>query len=68
MELKRFLYIWPTGLYYKTLRIRNLHKMDTFCIKLVSFYMKVAFTGLDKQNSLLQNLYITNPYSFIVQA
>ncbi len=34
-----------TGLYHKTLRIRNLWKMDRFFSKLVSF-------GLDKHTSL----------------
>jgi hypothetical protein len=50
------------GLYYKTLRIRNLRNVDTFCGKLV------YFTGSDKHTNLLRNPYITYPWGFMVYA
>ncbi len=49
--------IGPRGLYYKTLRIRNLWEMDRF-------YSKLLSSSLDKHISLLRSQYITNPYCF----
>jgi hypothetical protein len=46
------------GLYYKTLQIHNLHKVDRFQGKLMSFLLSVTFTALDKHTMLLQN-YVT---------
>jgi hypothetical protein len=34
----------PKGMYYKTLRSRNLRKIDRFCNKLVSFLLSVVNT------------------------
>jgi len=44
------------GLNYKTLRARNLRKMDRFRSKVVPFRLLVFFNGLHKHNSLLRNL------------
>jgi hypothetical protein len=43
----------PWGLYYKTFSTCNLQETDIFCSKLVS-------SGLNKHNSILLSLYITN--------
>jgi len=43
------------GLYYKTLQIYNLRKIDIYCSKPVSFVLSVTFTGLDKHTSILLN-------------
>jgi hypothetical protein len=39
-----FCNIWPRGLYYKTLQIRNLQEIYKFCCMLLSY-------GLDKHTS-----------------
>ncbi len=44
MALKSFIVQAPGGLYYKTLRIRNLRKMARFRYKLVSFLLLVTNT------------------------
>ncbi len=51
-------------MYYKTLRIRNVQKMDRFHGKLVYLLLPVTFTGLDKRPGFLSDLYFTNPYMF----
>ncbi len=43
------------GLYYKTVRTRNLRQIDIFCSKLVSFLLPgTKYTCLFKHTSLLQ--------------
>jgi hypothetical protein len=51
--------LWIRGLYYKTLQIRNLQKLDKFWTKLVSFLLYFTNTqaGWYKHTSLLRNLY-----------
>ena len=64
-----YLAVAGTGdLYYKTLWIHNLRKMDRYRFKQVSFLMSVNFAGLDKHTSLQWNQYIMNGNLFIVQA
>jgi hypothetical protein len=53
--------IGPCGLYYKTLRIRNVPQMEIFRSKLVSFIANHKYTSLEKHASLLRNPYIANP-------
>ncbi len=56
-DSEMFYSIGPRGLYYKTLRTRNLQKMVRFHNKLVSFPLPVSkYNSLDKHASLLQNL------------
>jgi hypothetical protein len=40
-------------IYYKTLRIDNVSKIDRLCTKLVSWLLSVTFTGLHEQTSLV---------------
>jgi hypothetical protein len=47
--------IGPWGLYYKTLRIRNVPQREIFRSKLVSFIASHKYTSLDKHASLLRN-------------
>ncbi len=57
-RLEQNFMIW--GLYYESLWIWNLLKNDKFCSKLASFGF-LKNTTLDKHNSLLRILYITDP-------
>jgi len=46
----------PGALHHKILRIRNLQKMNTDCIKLMSILLSVTFPSLKKRTTLPQNL------------
>ncbi len=52
------------GFYYKTLRIRNLQKIDKFRSKLVSFQLSGTFPCLDKHTRSPRNMCITELLCF----
>jgi hypothetical protein len=54
--------IIPRDLCYKTLRIRNVRKMDTLLSKFSVFVIVSTLVGFGTNSlGLLQNPYITNP-------
>ncbi len=53
--VKCYITLSPRGLYYKTLRTRNLQERDKLCRKLMPFIVSFKYNSLGKHTSLLLN-------------